>query len=370
MYCTVYCIDFRSTHLFSFTFPFLSTLILNSIFSVYYSRMVMWVEMSFLKSVHPANELTGGTDCCACGGGGPATAELTGKKSNMSNVKDVKDAKSGGAAAAVAAAHAKNERAKGPPPGSTPVPVVANKCCVPKGKNDKCFAEGSDAECCPRAIESKECCLEGDSCYSTPDPNAGTGEKGCCMGGQNQKDGACCVAPPPKKMAPKVVKTGAEEAEEDDDADDDATDSGLATAGKGDESRPPAGSGETAFDPKGDEMSTSAAHRVAGDVDSTEHPVAAVATVQTLPHATAAPQGLPSSLGVSSGSLNTSGTAHAPGSVTGRGPGGLTSDLSEISLTNGDVAPHTEASAAAAAGVTGAAAAPVTKPKKPTCSIQ
>lgn len=336
--------------------------------------MVMWIEMSFLKSVHPANELTGGTDCCACGGGGPATAELTGKKSNMSNVKDVKDAKSGGAAAAVAAAHAKNERAKGPPPGSTPVPVVANKCCVPKGKNDKCFAEGSDAECCPRAIESKECCLEGDSCYSTPDPNAGTGEKGCCMGGQQQKDGACCVAPPPKKMAPKVVKTGAEDADEDDDADDDATatgaDSGAATAGKGDESRPPAGSGETAFDPKGDEMSTSAAHRVAGDVDSAEHPVAAVATVQTLPHATAAPQGLPSSLGVSSGSLNTSGTAHAPGSVTGRGPGGLTSDLSEISLANGDVAPHAEASAAAAAGAKGAAAVPVAKPKNPTCSIQ
>ena len=325
--------------------------------------------MSFLKSIHPANELTGGTDCCACGGGGPPTAELTGKKSKMS---DVKDAKSGGAAAAVAQAHAKNERAKGPPPGSTPVPVVANKCCVPKGKNDKCFAEGSDAECCPRAIESKECCLEGDSCYSTPDPNAGTGEKGCCMGGQNQKDGACCVAPPPKKMAPKVVKTGAKQGDEDDDADDAATATGAdaaATAGKGDESCPPADSGcETACEPKGDDMSTSAAHRVAGDVDSAEHPVAAVATVQTLPHATAAPHGLPTSLGVSSGSLNTSGTAHAPGSITAPGPGGLTSDLSEISLNGGDVAPHTEA--AAAAGVKGAAAVPVPKPKKEGCSIQ
>ena len=316
--------------------------------------------MSFLKNVHPANEMTGAASggCCAndgCCSAGPPGAELNGRRSKYADDKDGPVT----AAGAVAAAHAKNEKAKGPPKGASAVPIVENKCCMPKGKNDKCFATGSDAECCPRAIESKECCLEGDSCYNTPDPEAGTGEKGCCMGGQSQKDGACCVPPAPKKKpAPKVAKTGVDASKDGKSANDtveaEGTESAAATAGKGVETGTHTVSDS---DPKQGELSTStsAAYRAGagGDVDAVEH---SVATAHALPHATATPHAPLGNLTVptggltgSTGSLNspTGGLSSPTGNLNGptgsyNGPtGGLSSPTGNLNGSTGGLSSPT-----------------------------
>ena len=369
--------------------------------------MVMWIEMSFLKSVHPANEMTGAAagGCCAndgCCGGGPSTAELNGRKSQYANDKDGPVT----AAGAVAAAHAKNEKAKGPPKGSSAVPIVENKCCMPKGKNDKCFATGSDAECCPRAIESKECCLEGDNCYNTPDPEAGTGEKGCCMGGQSQKDGACCVPPAPKKKPlPKVAKTGVDASKDDKSATDTIEAKGAESAAAGTAGKVGESGAVTESDLKQEDLSTSAsaAYRTGagagGDVDTAEH---SVATAHALPHATTGSLTVPTAgLTGSTGSFN--GPTGSLGSPTGNlnGPsGGLTgptgsfngptgtanaltstatdttSHLSEIDLTDRAVAvAGANGPTGVKSAVTGGAPVPVplpaTKPQKQGgCSIQ